>query len=338
MFIKLQDLRYIRRTPGEVAVLRELVSFQRCRVICPSEFWLAQMTRLSERSVRRALVKLAKSGFISYDRHAQDFRGPCRPTNSYTLHPERIQEAIGAGKGVVAKALGAYYKKCGTPHHSRRLPAKLAGGTTGQIGPQDVSLSKEQRQDERLAEEFNMKCNEYYEDLTSSYDYKLEDINYIEEVAFNPCQQDFQTYSENVELSTQIVPILTPSPISAPPPSPPLPAECDVGSDANVGRDEPRSVDPQPATTASDVQTVEPTPDPEPESLDDSEHRWMTWDDYCRIYGTARVEAALAEFLEYHPELAEHRIQAIHHFVSIDTEDWILSIPADKCSRSAEAA
>lgn len=38
MAIKLQDLRYIRRTPGEIAVLRELVSFQHCKVINPSEF------------------------------------------------------------------------------------------------------------------------------------------------------------------------------------------------------------------------------------------------------------------------------------------------------------
>ena len=45
MAIKIHDLRYIRRSPGEIAVLRELVSFQQCKIINPSEFWLSQMTR-----------------------------------------------------------------------------------------------------------------------------------------------------------------------------------------------------------------------------------------------------------------------------------------------------
>lgn len=146
MAINIHDLRYIRKSPGEIAVLRELVSFQRSKIIHPSEFWLSQMTRMSERSVRRALVKLAKSGLISYDKHKQDFRGPLRPTNTYTLHPGRIQELIDAGKVAVSKALGTYYEMVGTPHHSRKQPArltgqsqeqpaKLAGYTTGQIDP-----------------------------------------------------------------------------------------------------------------------------------------------------------------------------------------------------------
>jgi predicted transcriptional regulator len=223
MVIKLQDLRYIRRTPGEIAVLRELVSLQRCKVINPSELWLAQMTNLSESSVRRALVNLAKSGFISYDRHKEDFRGPNRPTNTYTLHPDRIQEAIGAGKVAVSKALGAYYRSAGTPHHSRKAPVRLTGETTGQVDPQDVSLSKEQRQDESLTEEFNLKCDQYYEEFSSSFDDNLQYINNIEELEFKPFQEDFHMYKEDQGLSTEIVPIPTPSPISAPPPSPPLP-------------------------------------------------------------------------------------------------------------------
>jgi predicted transcriptional regulator len=129
MAIKLQELRYIRRCPSEIAVLRELVALQRCRIINPSEAWLAQMTNLSESSVRRALVKLAKSGFISYDRHKEDFRGPNRPTNTYTLHPDRIQEAIGAGKVAVKKALGAYYSRAGIPHHSKKPPVRLTPKT-----------------------------------------------------------------------------------------------------------------------------------------------------------------------------------------------------------------
>ena len=150
MAIKVHDLRYIRRTPGEVTVLRELVSFQRCKVINPSEFWLVQMTRMSESSVRRALVKLARSGLISYDKHKQDYRGPNRPTNTYTLHPERIQELIDAGRKVVDKALEGYYKTVGSPRHARKRPVnltgqsngqpvRLTGYTTGQIDPQDGS-------------------------------------------------------------------------------------------------------------------------------------------------------------------------------------------------------
>jgi len=153
MAIKVHDLRYIRRSLGEIAVLRELVSLQHCKIINPSEFWLSQMTRMSERSVRRALVKLAKSGLISYDKHTQDFRGPLRPTNTYTLHPARIQELVDAGKVVVKRALEQYYEQAGTSRHDRKRPAKLtghpqeqpaklAGYTTGQIGPQDVVCLK----------------------------------------------------------------------------------------------------------------------------------------------------------------------------------------------------
>ena len=154
MAIKLHDLRYIRRSPGEIAVLRELVSFQRCKTVNPSEFWLAQMTNMSESSVRRALVKLKKSGLISYLKRKRDFRGPNRPTNTYALNPARIQELISAGRKVVDKALGEYYETAGIPKHDRmrpvRLtgqsheqPVKLSGYTTGQIDPQDVSLSIE---------------------------------------------------------------------------------------------------------------------------------------------------------------------------------------------------
>ena len=152
MSIKVHDLKYIRRSPGEIAVLRELVSLQGCKIINPSEFWLALMTRMSESSVRRSLVKLKKCGLISYVKRKRDFRGPNRPTNTYTLNPERIQELIDAGKVAVSKALGTYYEIAGTPHHSRKQPARLtghsqeqpanlAGYTTGQIDPQDVSLS-----------------------------------------------------------------------------------------------------------------------------------------------------------------------------------------------------
>ena len=192
MAINIHDLRYIRKSPGEIAVLRELVSFQRSKIIHPSEFWLSQMTRMSERSVRRALVKLAKSGLISYDKHKQDFRGPHRPTNTYTLHPGRIQELIDAGKVAVSKALGTYYEMAGTPHHSRKQPARLtrhsqeqpanlAGYTTGQIGPQDVSLSKEQDYVEDSPNSFGEADEASYE----ASDYDWEGLQQLENEEFS---------------------------------------------------------------------------------------------------------------------------------------------------------
>ena len=236
MAIKVHDLRYIRRSLGEIAVLRELVSFQSAKIINPSEFWLAQMTRMGERSVRRALVKLAKSALISYDKHKQDFRGPNRPTNTYTLHPERIQELIDAGRKVVDKALGEYYEMAGTPRHDRKRPvrltgqsqeqpAKLAGYTTGQIGPQDVSLSKEQ--------DYVEECPDLpgEPDATSDevayYDWEglqeLENEEFSREVEVQSCLLSSPREPIQSTLNTELT-IPTPSPISAPPPSPPLPA------------------------------------------------------------------------------------------------------------------
>ena len=110
MAIKVYHLKYIRRSLAEIAVLRELVSLQRCKVIHPSEFWLVQMTRLSESSVRRALSKLKQSGLIYYKKCKQDFRGPLRPTNTYWLRPKRIQALINAGKVAVDKALAECYR------------------------------------------------------------------------------------------------------------------------------------------------------------------------------------------------------------------------------------
>jgi hypothetical protein len=129
MTINLPDLRFIRRTPGEIAVLRELVSFQRCKIINPSEFRIALMTNYEERQVRRILGKLRAGGLISYAKYPRDFRGPNRPTNTYTLHFDRIQELIDAGKVVVAKALGTYYDQRGIPKHDRKTPVRMSPKT-----------------------------------------------------------------------------------------------------------------------------------------------------------------------------------------------------------------
>jgi len=236
MAIKIHDLKYIRRSPGEIAVLRGLVSFQSAKIINPSEFWLAQMTRMGERSVRRAIVKLAKSGLISYDKHKQDFRGPNRPTNTYTLHPERIQELIDAGKVAVKRALEQYYEQAGTPRHDRKRPAKLtghsqeqpaklAGYTTGQIGPQDVSLSKEQDYVEECPGLFGEP--DATSDEVANYDWEglqeLENEELSKEVEVQSCSLSSPREPIQSTLNTELT-IPTPSPISAPPPSPPLPA------------------------------------------------------------------------------------------------------------------
>ena len=290
MAIKIQELRYLRRTPGEIAVLRELVSFQRCRRICPSEFWLAQMTRLSERSVRRVLVKLVESGFISFGRHRQDFRGPCRPTNSYTLHPNRIQEAIGAGKVAVAKALGAYYKRYGAPLHSRRLQVRLTGGTSGRIGPQDVSLSREQRQDEK---EVNTERGSNNGRSVLAHKDGPNYSNKIEAVELNPCQEDFHTCKEKTGLSTQIVPIPTPPPISAPPPSPPLTLTA-------CGQQQPKPM------TADEAFSKAPKMAPHPRE-DNLDTRLEWWRADCQKYGVNELLEAFEYFLKTYPQVAYGR-------------------------------
>jgi len=232
MAIKVHELKYIRRSLGEIAVLRELVSLQHCKIINPSEFWLSQMTRMSERSVRRVLVKLAKSGLISFDKHKQDFRGPLRPTNTYTLHPERIQELIDAGKVAVKRALEGYYEQAGTPRHDRKRPAKLtgypqeqpaklAGYTTGQIGPQDVSLSKEQDYVEDSPSSFGEVDEASYEASNDDWEEMQEPDNeeFSREVEDQSRMLSSSKEPVRSTLTTELT-IPTPSPNSAPPPSP----------------------------------------------------------------------------------------------------------------------
>lgn len=83
--INLSDSRYIRRPLAQVAVLRELVLLQHCKTIYPSEKRIALFTNLSERTVRRALVKLAKSGLISYNKHRRDVRRHSSMRSFFTM-------------------------------------------------------------------------------------------------------------------------------------------------------------------------------------------------------------------------------------------------------------
>jgi len=202
MAIRLHDLRYIRRSPGEIAVLRELVSFQRCKAINPSEFWLAQMTNYEERQVRRILGKLRAEELISYARHSRDFRGPNRPTNTYTLHIDKIQRLIDAGKVVVAKALNAYYDQRAIPKHDRKLPVRMSGGATGQDVPQDVSLSIENLHLEKDGD-YEPPHEEF--DGEGSSEPPWEDLREMEELHNNDTDSDInpclQSSSEDLPVS-----------------------------------------------------------------------------------------------------------------------------------------
>jgi hypothetical protein len=204
-------------------------------MINPSEFWLSQMANMSERSVRRALVKLAKSGFISFVKHKRDFRGPKRPTNTYTLHPDRIQELIDAGKVAVKRAMDQYHEQAGTPRHDKKRPAKLtghpqeqaaklAGYTTGQIGPQDVSLSQEQDYAEDSPSSFGEADEASYEASNDDWEelQQLENEEFTREVEDQSRMLSSSKEPVQSTLNTDLT-IPTPSPISAPPPSPPLP-------------------------------------------------------------------------------------------------------------------
>jgi hypothetical protein len=197
------------------------------------------MTRFSESSVRRVLVKLKKSGLISYVKRKRDFRGPNRPTNTYALNPARIQELIDAGRKVVDKALGEYYETAGIPKHDRNrpvrltgqsheLPVRMSGITTGQDVPQDISLSienlhlEEDGDHEPPHEEFDVEGSSEpsWEDLREMETLQTNDTN----SNINPCLRSSSKEREEPELDKELT-IPTPSPISAPPPSPPLPAQ-----------------------------------------------------------------------------------------------------------------
>ena len=209
MTINLPDLRFIRKTPGEIAVLRELVSFQRCKVINPSEFRIALMTNYEERQVRRILGKLRGGGLISYAKYPRDFRGPNRPTNTYTLHFDRIQRLIDAGKVMVGKALGTYYDQRGIPKHDKKTPVRMSGIPTGQDVPQDVSLSRENE----------LPYSEYNSRVTDSDESHNEDWEGLQRSENGESSKSLPGSS----LTERNVTITTPSPHSAAPPSPKLP-------------------------------------------------------------------------------------------------------------------
>ena len=222
MSISLPDLRYIRGNPGEIAVLRELVSFQRCKIVNPSECRLALMTNYEERQVRRILGKLREKGLISYAKYPRDFRGPNRPTNTYTLHFDKIQRLIDAGKVVVAKALGTYYDKRGVPKHDRKVPVKMSGLPSGQDVPQDVSLSIENL---HLSNHGDVEAPYIECDMEEVSELSYEEMCerekwYKEEIGSNitPYAQSTSYKPEQSELSNKNEPI-TLSPI----PQPPLP-------------------------------------------------------------------------------------------------------------------
>ena len=216
-------------------MLRELVSFQRCKIINPSECRLALMTNYEERQVRRILGKLREKGLISYAKYPRDFRGPNRPTNTYTLHFDKIQRLIDAGKVVVAKALGTYYDKRGVPKHDRKVPVKMSGLPSGQDVPQDVSLSIENL---HLSNHGDVEAPYIECDMEEVSELSYEEMcerekwsNEEKDTNITPYAQSTSDNPEQSEYDNNKEPI-TPSPHCAAPPSP-LPA----------GRDSNRSVE-----------------------------------------------------------------------------------------------
>jgi hypothetical protein len=174
------------------------------------------------------LGKLRAEGLISYARYSRDFRSPNRPTNTYTLHTDKIQRLIEAGKVVVAKALNAYYDQRAIPKHDRKLPVRMSGMATGQDVPQDVSLSMENLHPDKDGD-YEPPYEEF--EVEGSTEPSWEDLRQMEEMHkndtdsnINPCSQSSSKEPEEPELNTELT-ILTPPPNSAPPPSPPLPAK-----------------------------------------------------------------------------------------------------------------
>jgi hypothetical protein len=136
---------------------------------------------------------------------------------------------------VVKRALERYYEQAGTPRHERKGPArltgypqeqaaKLAGYPTGQIGPQDVSLSEEQDYAEDSPSSFGEADEAPYEASNDDWEelQELDNEEFTREVEDQSRMLSSSKESVQSTLNTELT-IPTLSPNSAPPPSPPLP-------------------------------------------------------------------------------------------------------------------
>ena len=105
MAITLADVSFIRRSTAEVSVLRELISFKQSKRTGPEEVYLALMCQLKEEQFRIVMNKLAKAGFISYERVQSLFQGHVMTHYGYVLHLDKIQQLIAEGEKFVFKTV-----------------------------------------------------------------------------------------------------------------------------------------------------------------------------------------------------------------------------------------
>jgi hypothetical protein len=105
MGIKLANVSFIRRSAAEVCALRELISFKQSKRTGPDEVYFALMSQMKEEQFRNVMSKLAKAGFISYERIQSVFQGHTMTHYSYVLHLDKVQQLIAEGEKFVFKTV-----------------------------------------------------------------------------------------------------------------------------------------------------------------------------------------------------------------------------------------
>jgi hypothetical protein len=105
MAVKLSDLSFIRRSPAEISVLRELIWLQRAKEDPVTEGYLTVVCQMQEEQLRKALDKLAKGCLISYTARQLGAQGQKATFYDYDLHYRRIQQLIVEGEAIVRKTL-----------------------------------------------------------------------------------------------------------------------------------------------------------------------------------------------------------------------------------------
>jgi hypothetical protein len=110
MAVKLSDLSFIRRSPAEISVLRELIWLQRAKEDPVTEGYLTVVCQMQEEQLRKALDKLAKGCLISYTARQLGAQGQKATFYDYDLHYRRIHQLIVEGEAFVRKTLKERYE------------------------------------------------------------------------------------------------------------------------------------------------------------------------------------------------------------------------------------
>jgi hypothetical protein len=105
MAVKLADVSYLRRSPAERFVLRELIWLKQSKVNDPTEGYLALRCQMSETQLRKVLDKLAKLWIISFEARERDTRGYKETFYEFVLHDRLIRQLIAEGEEFVFKTL-----------------------------------------------------------------------------------------------------------------------------------------------------------------------------------------------------------------------------------------